>query len=686
MKKIIFFLSIILASFSFAQSDCSSSITLCADASVSYTPTGPGVQENLGGGCLSTEHFSVWYQFTAATSGTLTFLISPNSQNDYDFAVYGPNKTCGNLGAPIRCSYAGTGSGILTGLNTTSTDLTEGAGGDGFVRYLDVIAGDSYQLIVDNFSSSTVGFVLTFGGTATLASPFSVPALAPNPFLMPGPNNDGNVVICTNPATFDFSTLSAQIINGNPDFVVSYYNNINDAIASVNPIIGATTVNTANTYHYTINYVDPTNPNAAANKCKQYGTINFTQGAIVVNDTTLSGCSNNNSGVALYNLTTANVFAGPPGLNTFQYYPTLADLNAGTNLIPNPTTYNSAQGTVYVKVTTPEGCTGSSKITLIFFAPIVQTPVELISCFIEENPTTALFDLTTANVTTTTGVTRQYYLSNQDAINQTNPIANAAAYVATSSEVFVRVTSAEGCWNIVKVTLEVTPPVYSLVLKDKIICVEDITTLDAGPGFTAYLWSTGETTQSITNVSVGSYFVYLTTNDCVTKQNVKVLASPTPVVTSIEIANNSATVTVNGGVPPYQYSIDGTNFQDSNVFTNLPRGQNTMYVKDNYNCDPVIVDVTVPNLVNAITPNGDGVNDFVDYSSLANKTLLTYTVYDRYGNKIHVANKENNFRWDGTINGGKKLSTGTYWYTITWVEPTSKILINYTGWIVVKNK
>ena len=687
MKKILLIFTFIFSQFAFSQSDCITALPTCGNSTISYTPTGPGlILEDLGG-CLSDdENFSVWYTFSIATSGTLSFTIDPNLfADDYDFAVYGPNKNCTNFGAPIRCNFSGADG--PTGLGMGATNPNGGGGGapGQWSSILNVIAGESYYLVIDNFSNSPNGFTLNFGGTATLTSPFNA-TVQPFPFVAPGPSANGVVTVCSNPAPFDFSTLSTGILNGNTNFTVTYHNNSNDAITNTAPITGVINVNTANTYYYAVRYQDPTNPTNPANNCFITGTINFIQGAIVVNNATLTSCSNNNSGVALYNLTTAPVFTDPLGTSTFQYYPSLADMNAGTNLITNPTAYTSAQGDVYVKVTTAQNCTGSSKITLAFFPPIVQTPVTLISCFIEGSPTTALFDLTSANVSTTAGTTKQYYLSNQDAVNQTNPISTPAAYITTNSEVFVRVTSANGCWNIVKITLQVTPPVYSLTLKDKIICVEDTTTLDAGSGFTAYLWSTGETTQTITNVSVGSYFVDLTTNNCVTRQLVKVLASPTPVVTNIEISNNTATITVNGGVPAYQFSLDGTTFQDSNVFTDLPRGQNTIYVKDSYDCEPLIIDITVPNLVNAITPNGDGVNDFVDYSALGNKELLTYSVFDRYGNKIHVANKDNNFRWEGTVNGGKKLSTGTYWYTITWVEPTSKIVVNYSGWIIVKNK
>ncbi|WP_410838869.1 hypothetical protein, partial [Paraburkholderia sp. SIMBA_030] len=86
------------------------------------------------------------------------------------------------------------------------------------------------------------------------------------------------------------------------------------------------------------------------------------------------------------------------------------------------------------------------------------------------------------------------------------------------------------------------------------------------------------------------------------------------VVSNIDISNNSITVNVIGGTPPYKYSLDNINWQDSNIFTNISRGDHKIYVKDAYDCEPISISVIVPNLVNAITPNGDGVNDVIDYS------------------------------------------------------------------------
>lgn len=316
--------------------------------------------------------------------------------------------------------------------------------------------------------------------------------------------------------------------------------------------------------------------------------------------------------------------------------------------------------------------------------PVVQNKT-LTECFIPTNPTTALFDLTTALVSTTPGVTYQYYPGLADAQNGTNEIMNFLNYTSPSSEVFVKVSNAGGCFKIAKITLVVTPPTYSTVLVDQYICIEDSATLDAGPGFDSYIWSTGETTQVITGLMVGEYWVDLETDNCLTRQKVTVFKVPDPVITNVEINNNSATITVAGGNPPYKYSIDNANYQDSNVFTNLPRGQNTFYVQDSYNCESISVETTVPNIINVITPNGDSRNDYVDYSELSYKKNLVFNIFDRYGNKVHAEDKNNEFRWDGKMNN-RIVSTGTYWYTITWNEPNTKnSTVIYKGWILVKS-
>jgi gliding motility-associated-like protein len=409
-------------------------------------------------------------------------------------------------------------------------------------------------------------------------------------------------------------------------------------------------------------------------------TVNLNVVLLETNDDTITACPYN--GVATYDLSTANVttYAG----STYNYYPTLTDAENETNEIMNPTSYVSATGSVFVLVTTPEGCTDISKITLEFYTQPTVNDAILESCFVAATPTLGVFDLTTANVGS--GTQKDYFPTLADAENNTNEIQNPFVYISGSGTLYVRVYNSNGCYNIAKITLTVIPPKYSTFLQDKVICIEDRTTLDAGPGFEAYEWSTGATTQSISNVSVGEYWVILTTDGCETLQTVKVTKAPEVVITHIEINNSTVTLTVNGGQPPYQYSMDGATWQDSNIFTELPRGQNTFYVKDSFDCNPISTEITVPNLINAITPNGDGINDYVDYSALRYKKDLTFSIYNRYGNRMHVGDTNNDYRWDGRYSE-KKVLTGTYWYHISWTEPDgSNTPVLYKGWILVKNR
>jgi len=482
---------------------------------------------------------------------------------------------------------------------------------------------------------------------------------------------------CPNPGT-GFATVN--LTSYNSQFVTTPSNYTFTYIANGTTVTNPTNFQfNANT---TVNVI--VKDNSAILCDNPDGKIQLTLSPFTANNVTISECNNNNATTATFNLNNAPVTAVPGVVK--KYYRTLTDLTAGINEITTPNAYVSAPGKVYVKVTTPQGCTGNAEITLSFLPLPVSNDASIQSCFIEDNPTTALFNLDTANVSTEAGITKKYYTTLTDAQADTNPIINFNAYVSGSTEVYVRIKGTNSCYIIKKIKLTVIAPVTSSILKDKTICVDDKTILDAGSGFASYEWSTGETTQSIQNVPVGIYWVKLKTGNCITKQVVRVIAAADPVITSLDITNNTITVNVSGGRAPYQYSLDGIKWQDSNVFTGLPRGENKIFVKDFYNCEPIQIQVTVPNLINAITPNGDNINDFIDYSALAYKKNLSFVVYDRYGNKKFEADKTRNYKWDGT-SGGKKITTGTYWYTISWNEnDKNNTQTKYSGWVLVKNR
>lgn len=160
------------------QSDCLGAFTICSNASFNNNSNNIGCSQDLNSsntGCLALfERQGTWYVFSPSVAGTLTFTISPsNPLNDYDFAIWGPyptgshvNNICPISAQPLRCSYSALSGN--TGLDNTSVDFTEGAAGDKWVMFLNVLVGQVYVLYVDNFSQSGLSFGLTFGGTASL--------------------------------------------------------------------------------------------------------------------------------------------------------------------------------------------------------------------------------------------------------------------------------------------------------------------------------------------------------------------------------------------------------------------------------------------------------------------------------------------------------------------------------------
>ncbi len=430
---------------------------------------------------------------------------------------------------------------------------------------------------------------------------------------------------------------------------------------------------TTDTFVYKFCGNDPDFPD-----CEQV-TVNVALQPLVLQPATIKACNVNGQGT--FDLTSANVGGAPTVIK--KYYPTLADLNAGTNEILNINNYVSAvPATIHVKVTTVDGCTDHTTITLQYYPAVDVHEATLAGCALEQDQTKGSFDLTTASVTSTIGATKRYFPTLNDAINSTNEIFNFTNYISGTTEIYVKVTSNDGCSDFAKVKLEVTPPHYSSVLADKQICPDATTTLDAGPGFTGYLWSTGATTQTIQNVPVGDYWVILSTRDCRVKQKVKVTAASLPIIKKIEIKNNTATITAEGGNPPYSYSNDNISWQNSNVFENILKGKNFFYVRDAYNCAAIEAVATNVNLINTITPNSDGRNDVLDYSELADFKDFSFMIFDRYGRKIFET-KNNVYKWDGKV-GQFPVPSDTYWYKLEWIEDGKQIL--YSGWILVKNR
>ena len=174
--------------------DCPSAEIICTGTSFSGNNSGFGTQElnTVNDGCLlGGEHQSAWYYVNVNGSGTLDMTINPDAVADYDFALWGPYTAataaanCPPTVAPTRCNFADLPGGCMgtnadncadTGLDCAAANNSEGAMGAVLSNCLNVTAGEVYILLIDNFSSSSVGYTVSWGGTSSLrCTPVTLP-------------------------------------------------------------------------------------------------------------------------------------------------------------------------------------------------------------------------------------------------------------------------------------------------------------------------------------------------------------------------------------------------------------------------------------------------------------------------------------------------------------------------------
>ena len=90
-------------------------------------------------------------------------------------------------------------------------------------------------------------------------------------------------------------------------------------------------------------------------------------------------------------------------------------------------------------------------------------------------------------------------------------------------------------------------------------------------------------------------------------------------------------------------------------------------------------------IYNAISPNGDGQNDFMEIQSIEQYPDNTLVVFDRWGGKVFEIegydNVEKRFTGMRNVSGNHLLPTGTYYYQLQ-IEELSK---KYRGFLVIKN-
>lgn len=199
----------------------------------------------------------------------------------------------------------------------------------------------------------------------------------------------------------------------------------------------------------------------------------------------------------------------------------------------------------------------------------------------------------TANVT---GGTAPYQYSITGAINYPYQSGNFFTGLV-AGQYTLTVKDNANCTNSTLVTITTSPAILLNAIPASATCGQNNGTITAfGSGGTTPLQYSinGNTFQAgniFNNISPGIYTVYVKDAiGCISSVSVDVASNPVPTiaVTSTTAAcgnvNGSITADGSGGVAPLQYSINGTTFQASPLFSGLPAGSYTVTVKDATGC------------------------------------------------------------------------------------------------------
>ena len=242
-------------------------------------------------------------------------------------------------------------------------------------------------------------------------------------------------------------------------------------------------------------------------------------------------------------------------------------------------------------------------------------------------------------------------------------------------------TSSELLVNVVKLPTIAVAPSDSLVL-----CAGDSVLVGVTGSSTSYLWTFPGGSYSGASFYAKTPGVYVVagtnSNGCVNYDTLEVYyftvnanAGPDQTV----LPGSTVQLNATGGQLYYWYADVPTYFSDpyNPSAQTVPTQDTTMYVVEvlsSFGCfdidtmfvytfDPATLVPDLSNVMNVITPNGDGFNDVFDLSELVRADSCDLVVLDRWGAQV-FEQKRYTSGWDGSTQGGDPLPDGTYYYLL----------------------
>jgi|GEM_PF-946328 len=278
---------------------------------------------------------------------------------------------------------------------------------------------------------------------------------------------------------------------------------------------------------------------------------------------------------------------------------------------------NLAPGTYFITVRDAAGCVSSNNRAVVtagpgLFASLVKTNI---TCFGANDGTITLSP-------PATGTPPFQYSLNGITYQTATTFTNLAA-----GNYLIRIRDSRGCTGDVFVFITEPQPLRLTTSAQEARCngaSDGVILVTPSGGTPPYQYSLDNITYQLSNsftVAANTYRVYVKdANGCLLWSQVTVTEPALLTASSLSSnatcnggADGTITVSASGGRPPYQYSIDGTNYQSSNVLSANP-GTYTVYIRDAGGCLRTITstvgltnNLTIAPMVNETICEGDSV-------------------------------------------------------------------------------
>ncbi|OSZ80766.1 hypothetical protein CAP36_05845 [Chitinophagaceae bacterium IBVUCB2] len=201
----------------------------------------------------------------------------------------------------------------------------------------------------------------------------------------------------------------------------------------------------------------------------------------------------------------------------------------------------------------------------------------------------------TINVPSGNGVPPYQYSLNGGPLQASNTFINLAAGTYTGL-----VQDAGGCSSTVNITVGAGSSLTATIAQTNVLCnggaTGTISISNISGGTVPYQYSLDgamwQTSNTFNGLIAGTYTVYYRDNGgCQASQNNILITQPAALTLTSSLlhpgcGNSSGSITLSGvgGLPPYQYSLNGTTWQSGNIFSGLSAGNYQPMIRDNNSC------------------------------------------------------------------------------------------------------